>query len=83
MNERLTEDWAKHCWGFLSFGRRLLVWDAYECHFTVGVKDVVNKVVRSDVFFVPGGLTSFVQPADAAGCWNKLFKEKYKGLYGE
>jgi len=68
MNEKLT----------LSFGRCLLVWDAYKCHLTAGAKDVVSKVTRSDVAIVSGGLTSLVQPADV--CWNK---KKYKELYGE
>jgi len=81
MNENLTEDWAKCCWGTLSFGRYLLVWDTYKCHLTTGVKDVVSKVTRTDVTIVPGGLTSLVQPAYV--CWNKPFKEKYKEMYGE
>ena len=81
MNEELTKDWAKCCWGTLGFGRRLLVWDAYKCHLTTDIREVVNKVTRSDVAIVPGGLTSLVQPADV--CLNKPFKEKYKELYGE
>ena len=43
MNEELTKDWAEHCWGTLSFGRRLLVWDAYKCHLTTHVREVVNE----------------------------------------
>ena len=57
----------------------MLVWDAYKCHLTDGVKNVVNKVANSDVSVIPGGLTGHVQPADI--CWNKPFKAKYKELY--
>ena len=81
MNEELMEDWVKHCWGTLNFGRRLLVWDAYSCHLTSNVKSVVDKVTNSDMFVIPGGLTSNVQPADL--CWNKPFKATYKEMYGE
>ena len=63
-----------------NFGRRPLVWYAYECHLTNSVKDV-NKVTNSDTSIIPGGLTGHIQPADL--CWNKPFKAAYKELYGE
>lgn len=79
MNEDLTKDWVKRCWGSLNFGKRLLVWDAYKCHITDGVKRVVKTVTNSDVSLIPGGLTGHIQPADV--CWNKPFKAIYKELY--
>ena len=81
MNENLTKDWVKRGWGTLSFGRRLLVWDAYKCHLVDSVKDVLDKQTKSDVSVIPGGLTSLVQPADVS--WNKPFKDAYKELYNE
>ena len=79
MNENLTIDWVKRGWGTLSFGRRLLVWDAYKCHLMDTVWDVLNKQAKSDVSIIPGGLTKLVQPPDVS--WNKPFKEAYKELY--
>ena len=37
--------------------------------------------LRSDVGFIPGGLTSQLQPADVS--WNKHFKAAYRDLYNE
>ena len=81
MNEDLTKDWLRRCWGTLNFGRRLLVWDAYKCHLTDGVRNVANMLTNSDMAIIPGGLTGHIQPADVS--WNKPFKEAYKELYGE
>ena len=81
MNENLTKDWVKHCWGTLNFGKRLLIWDAYKCHMTDSVKNAVKNVTNSDMSIIPGGLTGYIQPADL--CWNKPFKAAYKELYGE
>lgn len=76
MNEKLTIDWAKRCWGTLFFGHRLLVWGAYKC-----VKNVLKKNTNSDISVIPGGLTCKLQPADVS--WNKPFKGSYKGKYNE
>ena len=81
MNEGLTIDWVKRGWGTLSFGRRLLVWDAYKCHLMSIVKDTVDKGARSDISVIPGGLTGIVQPADVS--WNKPFKQACKELHNE
>ena len=43
MNEKLTIDWVERGWGRLSFGRRLLVWDAYKCHLMKTVMDSLSK----------------------------------------
>ena len=71
MNEEITK----------SFGRRLLVWDAYKCHLMPGVKGVVDKQANSDISIIPGELTRLVQPADVS--WIKPFKGAYKELYNE
>ena len=72
MNEGFTIDWVKRGWGTLSFGRRLLVWDAYKCYLMSTVKDIVDKGARSDISVITGGLTGLVQPADVS--WNKHFQ---------
>ena len=81
MNEELTKEWVKRGWGTLNFGWRLLVWDAYKCLLMSSVKAVVDRQANTDVFGVPGGLTSLVQPADLS--WNKPFKAAYKDLYND
>ena len=81
MNEDLTKDWLRQCWGTLNFGRQLLVWDAYKSHLTDSVRNVANKSTNSDMAIIPGGLTGHIQPADV--CWNKPFKEAHKELSGE
>ena len=81
MNEELTKDWVKRVWGSLNFGRRLLVWDAYKCHITDGVRSCVDKQTNTDVSIIPGGLTSHLQPADVS--WNKPFKAAYKEKYSQ
>ena len=78
MNEEITKDWVKRGWGTLSFGRRLLVWDAYKCYLMPSIKSVVDKQANSDISIIPGGLTRLVQPADVS--WNKPFKAVYKEL---
>ena len=79
MNEGLTKDWARRGWGEISFGRRLLVWDAYKCHTMPSVVNVVNSRTNSDISLIPGGLTGKIQPADVS--WNKPFKTAYKQRY--
>ena len=81
MNEDLTNDWVKRVWGFLNFGRRLLVWDAHKCHIMESVRSYVDKQTNTDVSVIPGGLTSHLQLADVS--WNKPFKTAYKAKYNQ
>lgn len=81
MNETLTKDWVNRGWGKLSFGRRLLVWDAYKCHSMPSVKGVIERGTNTDISVIPGGLTSKIQPADVS--WNKPFKAAYKEKYNK
>uniref|UniRef100_A0A1X7U1B0 DDE-1 domain-containing protein n=1 Tax=Amphimedon queenslandica TaxID=400682 RepID=A0A1X7U1B0_AMPQE len=81
MNKVLTKVWVKQGWGTLSFGRRLLVWDAYECHLMDSVMSKVTNQAKSYISTIPGGLTFLVQPAYVS--WNKPFKTAYKELYNE
>ena len=81
MNESLTKDWVKRGRGTLSFGHRLLVWDAYKCHLMQTIKNIVDRQTQSDIAVIPGGLTRLVQTADVS--WNKPFKAAYKDLHNE
>jgi hypothetical protein len=80
MNEGLTLDWLQRVWDQLAFRRRLLAWDAYRCHIMACVRDKVKKS-KTDMAVIPGGLTSFLQPADVS--WNKSFKAEYRKRYDE
>ena len=78
MNETTTLDWLKRCWGTFSFGRRLLVWDAFRAHRTYLVKKQLNST-RTDTAMIPGGCTSLLQAPDVS--WNKPFKAAYLEQY--
>lgn len=52
-NEQTTLDWLTTVWGSLSFGRRLLSWDAFQCHKTSNVKSTLKKM-NTDVAMIPG-----------------------------
>ena len=52
-NENTTLDWITTVWGSLSFGRRLLSWDAFRCHKTPTVKAKLKKMA-TDVAMIPG-----------------------------
>lgn len=81
MNERLTKDWVERVWGTFNLEKRLLVWDAYNCHT---VEDIMKHVIQHtnmDMCLIPGGLTKLVQPADVS--WNKAFKTAYKDKNSE
>ena len=82
MNEETTctLDWLNKCWGTFSFGRRLLVWDAFSAHKTSKVKSALRKM-QMDVAMIPGGCTSVLQAPDIS--WNKPFKAAFASLYEE
>lgn len=80
MNEELTLRYIEEILGRFAFGRRLLVWDSYECHIT----DSVNTKLREMKFeraIVPGKCTKYIQAADVYV--NKPFKERMMERYDE
>ena len=81
MNEQLTKDWVMHVWGSFSFGKRLIVWDAYKYHIMYSINSIIKHRTNSEVSIIPAGLTEQFQPADIS--WNKPFKEAYRKLYDE
>ena len=60
MNEELTLNWTKNVLGALSFQRRLLAWDSYECLIMQSVKEALAKM-KVDQAIVPGGCTRYIQ----------------------
>jgi hypothetical protein len=59
-DDELTAEYLKRVFGPFSFGKRLLVWDAFRCHLSKSTK----KELKSNSIFtavVPGGCTKFVQ----------------------
>ena len=55
-----------------------MVWDSFRGHLTDAVKDLLKRR-NVDVAFIPGGLTSVLQPRDK--CIDKPFKAKLRMLY--
>ena len=78
MNDSLTIDYLDSIIGRLSFGKRLLVWDAYRCHISEAVKGHTSQL-RLDTAIVPGGCTKFIQGPDVV--WNKIFKSSMENCY--
>ena len=73
MDEALTEQYCREVIGTFSFGtRRLLAWDAFRCHLTPPVNDILNRA-KVDSVIIPGGCTKFIQAPDVS--WNKPMKE--------
>lgn len=73
MDEALTEQYCCEVIGTFSFGtRRLLAWDAFRCHQTPRVNDILNRA-KVDSVIIPGGCTKFIQAPDVS--WNKPMKE--------
>ena len=40
------------------------LWDAYKCHHTATVKNMVERQTNTDLMVIPGGITNLVQPAE-------------------
>ncbi|KAF0985580.1 hypothetical protein HZS_1755, partial [Henneguya salminicola] len=53
-----TEMWIKNIWRTFSFQRRLLVWEAFRCHLTSGIKKKL-KSTNNLMACIPGGLPMF------------------------
>ena len=69
INEALTEQYCREVIRTFSFGtRRLLAWDAFRCHLTPAVNDILNR-----------GCTKFIQAPDVSG--NKPMKEYLRQMY--
>ena len=81
MTQTTTLQWIERIWGRFSFGRRLLVWDTFQCHKSLDVKRKLNNSMRTDIALIPGGCTGLLQAPDVL--WNKPFKAAYKELYEE
>ena len=78
MDDNLTEDYLRRVIGNNLFQRRLLVWDAFRCHISMGTKKILRSL-KLDAAVIPGGCTRFLQPADVS--WNRPFKAKILELH--
>ena len=80
MNTHLTNEFVQNVLGSLSFSKRLLVWDTYECHMEGSLsKSLKQKKIES--LLIPGGCTKYIQAPDVS--WNKPFKAKVSEEYDE
>ena len=59
----LTRDYLSTVIGSHTFNKRLLVWDAYQCHTSAAVRaECKNPRVHTSI--VSGGCTKFIQAPD-------------------
>ena len=78
-DEALTEQYCREVIGTFSFGtHRLLAWDAFRCHLTPRVNDILNRA-KVDSVIIPGDCTKFIQAPDVS--WNKPMKEYLRQIY--
>ena len=80
MNTSLTLDYTQKVLGSLSFKKRFLAWDSYECHMEPSVSNDL-KVKKFESAIIPGGCTKYVQAPDVS--WNKPFKALVSENYDE
>ena len=70
MNDALTVDWIKTVWGkrpgALLKKKSLLVLDAFRCHKSQNVKEMLKKDLGTTLAIIPGGMTSVLQPLDVS-----------------
>ena len=78
MNGSLTADYLRSIIGSLSFGKRLLVWDAYKCHTSKATRRETKKM-NLFTAVIPGGCTKFIQAPDVV--WNAPFKSRLRLSY--
>ena len=78
MNDKLTAVYLQAILGTLSFGKRLLVWDAYKCHTSEATRRETSKL-KLHTAIVPGGCTKFIQAPDVV--WNASFKSHLRQSY--
>ena len=68
MNDSLMKDWVKCVWGKRNGGlrrkRSLLVLDAFRCHRSEFMKDILTSEHNTDLAIIPGGMTCMLQPLD-------------------
>ncbi|CAG8788095.1 268_t:CDS:2 [Dentiscutata erythropus] len=75
IDEELMVDWLELVWKQRPGGqkRSLLVFDSFEGHLTISVKNKCYKI-NTVLGVIPSGLTSIVQPLDVS--INKSFKDQ-------
>lgn len=67
MDDALTADWVKNVWGKRPGAltkKSLLVLDAFRCHKSDHVKQILKEDYRTTLTIIPGGMTSILQPLD-------------------
>ncbi|PFX11530.1 Pogo transposable element with KRAB domain [Stylophora pistillata] len=80
MDPELAKVWVDSVLGSISFNRRLLASDSYECH----LEDKITESLKSkkiDRVIVPGGCTKYIQAPDLS--WKKPFKSSCTENYDE
>lgn len=63
MNESLTAEWVHYVVGCISFAPRFLVWDTYNGHTTIKVKEALWQA-SINTALAPGDCTKRIQAHD-------------------
>ena len=69
MDDALMVDWVKTVWGKRPGGltkKSLLVLDAFRCHKSAHIKELLKDEYRTTLSIIPGGMTSILQPLDVS-----------------
>lgn len=66
-DDDITKDCIRKVWGRRpGADRGLLVLDAFRCHRSEAVKNILKETHQTDIAIIPGGMTSVLQPLDVS-----------------
>ena len=78
-DDNLTKQYCREVVGTFTFDlRRMLAWDAFSCHLTPSVKELLTKG-KVDPVNVPREYTKYIQAPDVS--WNKPIQEYLRKMY--
>lgn len=85
MSAQLMQQWMQHVWktrpGSIFNQPALLTMDRHRSHTFDDTVKTLKQQHNTDVSFVPGGMTSLLQPCDVT--WNKPLKDRVREKWGQ
>ena len=67
LDDMLMVDWVKNIWGKCPSGlskKSLLVLDAFRCHKSERMKEMLKEQYKTTLTIIPGRMTSILQPLE-------------------
>lgn len=80
MDNEFTKKFLCVTLGQISFTKKLLVWDAFQCHISDETKHYLIQL-KVNMVVIPNRCTSLIQPGDVS--WNKPFEVSLIEQYTE